>query len=79
MKHEKPHLRFDVALNQQLGIGFYLTANLNEAKYYACRRLIERQKTTKNNSLQGIILVFGIDDHAQIKGNCHLNTLPFHP
>ncbi len=62
-------LRFDKAHNKQLGMGFYLTANLNEAKFYACRRLKERiSHGDTTQGLKAMILVVGIEDTPTILG-----------
>jgi hypothetical protein len=41
-------IRFDVATNKVLGMGFYLSASLNEAKFYACLRLGQRKRGKPN-------------------------------
>jgi hypothetical protein len=59
-------IRFDVATNKRLGMGFYLTANMNEAKEYACDRL--RQRKGYNKDLKAMLLVIGIEDNDKVKG-----------
>ncbi len=59
-------VRFDVAANKVLGMGFYLAASLNEAKFYACARLKERKP--KNPDLKALIAVFGVLEDDLIKG-----------
>lgn len=59
-------IRFDVALTTALGQGFYLAADPNEAKAYACTRLKER--VGKNPGLKGMMLVVGVLENDQIKG-----------
>lgn len=59
-------IRFDAATHVALGMGFYLTSSLNEAKAYACERLRERKRLQPN--LQAIILVVGVEDKPEVKG-----------
>jgi hypothetical protein len=59
-------VRFDVATNKVLGMGFYLAASLNEAKFYACARLKERKPQDPN--LKAMIAVFGVEENDLIKG-----------
>lgn len=68
-------IRFDVAVTRALGQGFYLTANINEAKAYACSRWKERVKN--KTDLKGMIMVVGVEENDIIKGkysyNAHLS------
>ncbi|MCA9508845.1 MAG: hypothetical protein KC505_10535 [Myxococcales bacterium] len=59
-------IRFDVAVTRALGQGFYLTADPNEAKAYACMRLKERIKNNPN--LKGMIVVMGVENKDFIEG-----------
>lgn len=59
-------IRFDVATNTVLGMGFYLSASLNEAKGYGCDR--KRQRKGTNKDLKAMVLVVGVEDNDIIKG-----------
>ncbi len=63
-------IRFDVATNKVLGMGFYLSAGLNEAKFYACLRLGQRK--TRNPSLKAMVAVFGVEENNFINGALYL-------
>lgn len=65
-------IRFDVAVTTVLGQGFYLAADPNEAKAYACNRLKER--LTKNPDLKGMMLVVGVEEKDFIKGKYSLKA-----
>ena len=53
-------IRFDVAELTALGMGFYLAANVNEAKYYGCERLGTRK--WGKTDLKTLLLVIGVLD-----------------
>lgn len=59
-------IRFDVATHLVLGMGFYLSASMNEAKAYACDRWKERSGTNKN--IRGMLLMVGVEDNDVIQG-----------
>ena len=59
-------IRFDVADRTALGMGFYLSADMNEAKNYACARV--RLKIDDNKDIEGLMLVIGVLDDDKIKG-----------
>jgi len=59
-------IRFDVADRTALGMGFYLAANMNESKNYACSRL--RLRRQKDKDLKGLLLVVGVLEDDAIKG-----------
>lgn len=59
-------IRFDVADRTALGNGFYLTADMNEAKSFACFRRMQRKEDAKD--LKGLLLVIGVLDDDRIKG-----------
>lgn len=59
-------IRFDVAELTALGMGFYLAANINEAKYYACERLGHRKFQAPN--MRGLLLVVGVLEDDVIQG-----------
>ncbi len=65
-KEGEKAVRFDVATNKALGMGFYLTANFNEAKMYSCWRL--QQRRAKEPDLKAMVIVFGIEENDLIKG-----------
>lgn len=58
-------LKFDVATFYQLGMGFYLAANPNESKSYACGRYIQRLNNpliVKPPNFRPILLVIGVEE-----------------
>jgi hypothetical protein len=59
-------IRFDVATHVVLGMGFYLSASMNEAKAYACDRWKERSVANKN--IRGMLLMVGVEDNDIIQG-----------
>jgi hypothetical protein len=63
-------IRFDVADRTALGMGFYVSADMNEAKNYACARVRAKKKENKNENkdLDGLMLVIGVRDDDKIKG-----------
>jgi hypothetical protein len=65
-------IRFDLGKGA-LGTGFYLTADINEAMYYACERLKERRLTDK--TINGMVLVFGVEVNDLLKGK-YLPNIP---
>lgn len=67
-------IRYDIAANIALGKGFYMAADPNEAKDFACFRLGERKPG--NPALQAMLLVIGIEDNDNIQGK---NIVPRDP
>lgn len=65
-------VRFDLGKGA-LGTGFYLTADLNEAKYYACERLKARRTTGKD--IKAIVLVYGVETNNAVRGK-YLPNIP---
>jgi hypothetical protein len=59
-------VKYNFADTTALGMGFYLTANINEAKNYACTRIRDRKDEHEN--LLGLLLVFGILESDKIQG-----------
>ena len=58
-------IKFNLADRTALGMGFYLTANPNEAKNYACARLRLRKD---EKDLRALLLVVGVKDLNKIQG-----------
>lgn len=59
-------IKFSVAEGTYLGMGFYLAANINEAKDYACVRLALRKNISPD--IKGMLLVVGIPEDEDIQG-----------
>lgn len=59
-------IKFNLAENTALGMGFYLAADMNEAKDYSCTRLGNRKKTNPN--ISSLLLVVGVLEDDIIKG-----------
>ena len=59
-------IKFNVAALTGLGMGFYLAANPNEAKFYGCERLGTRKASDSN--LKTLLLVVGVLEDDLIQG-----------
>lgn len=59
-------IKFNVAALTGLGMGFYLAANVNEAKFYGCERLGTRK--AYNPDLKTLLLVIGVLEDDIIQG-----------
>ncbi len=62
-------IRFDVAKRTALGPGFYLAADPNEAKYYACERLKELIKSNPKSDARGMMLIVGVAAKPEVMGD----------
>ena len=59
-------VKFNAAERTALGMGFYLAANMNEAKDYACTRL--KMRLANNPTIKALLLVIGVLEDDKIQG-----------